>query len=166
MGLEELPQAIAQNVQDAIDQSEAEVIKDLRQDEIDVEKLRIKTEERIAERQAERDEKVAEITSNVEEYRSLLDSLFMQFNDLINTLKTPNSVPPNVDVDIETAHEDEPSNESETETDEFDEPEELVEELGSESESIVNSVNPVEENNGSEKEIGDSRRRKRKRARR
>lgn len=91
MGIEELPGVIANDIQDAIESDSQSVAKEMHEDEIALEKLRIKTEERIMERQAERDENVAEMQTGMDEMRSMFNSLLNRFDAFMNTL--PASTP-------------------------------------------------------------------------
>lgn len=89
MGIEELPNVIANDIQDAIDSADQNAAKDMHAEEIALEKMRIKTEERIMERQAERDEKVAGMQTGMDEMRSMFNSLLNRLDAFMASPTAP-----------------------------------------------------------------------------
>lgn len=88
MGIDELPQQIASQVEAAIDSTNNSTAEKMHEEEINLERARLKTEERIVERQAERDETIAATQSGVDELRSMFSSLMSRL-DSIMTSNTP-----------------------------------------------------------------------------
>lgn len=81
LNLDNLGQHISKDVELAKEHTDGSSV-DLERERIKLEEKRIRQEERIAERMAERDENVAAITTEAEHYKSLLDSFIEQFRGL------------------------------------------------------------------------------------
>lgn len=168
MGLEELPSKIASDVDAAMQSESAQIMQDAHEAELDVEKARIKAEERMNDRNAERDENVASAYSGMDEMRSMVNSLMSRVDALLNfaSSQTPsvihNEIAPEENDDDENEDE-EPENENPVASE--DVPSESPEVLTT-AESIENEVeHPVEavEKTESEIENGPIVRRGRKR---
>lgn len=166
--LENLPDEIAQTVDAAIQNDRTEASSDIERERLKLESQRIKAEERINERMAERDEHVAEIQNNAELYRGMLEQALAKFDEFfsrtapqhieVNTGDTPN-VPDN---EMVAANEDtEIPNEATAEQ----LPEE-IENVGEEVDTTANQAldNSTEIVNGGD--TGNSRRGRKKRGRR
>lgn len=174
MGIEELPEVIAQDVQAAVNSESNDAAKKMHDDEIALERLRIKTEERINERMAERDENVAEMQTGMDEMRSMFNSLLNRFDSFMNSL--PASAPV-IHTEITPSEDD--SDEDENEDENEDVPtiasEDIVPDENPEVLSAVDDIpdeveHPVEAVENAESEIVDgnksSRRGRKRRGRR
>lgn len=84
---------------------------DIERERLDLERQRIRTEERIMERQAERDEKVAEIQHDTNYYRSMLDELIGRIDNYFSGLG--NQELPPISINTEHHEESDPSPENE-----------------------------------------------------
>ena len=168
--IEELPGQIASQIDTAIQEHNTSGTIDLEKERLKLESQRIKTEERIAERMAERDEKVAETQfggqAELDQMRSMFTDLMSQLTGLIS------NATPQISVD---AHHENPeipiSSEDITDAPESseensEEPEnESVEEIGGEAENTNEPVLNTEPKDEPENETRN-RGRKRRRSRR
>jgi hypothetical protein len=167
MGLDELPNQIASDVDAALQSEAVSMQSELHEAEIDLEKARLKTEERMNDRNAERDENVAGSYSGMDEMRSMFNSLMSRVDALLNyaSSNTPSVI--HNEIAPEENDEDEDEDEIETPVASEDIPSESPEVLTA-AEKIENEVeHPVEavENTESEIENGSPSGRGRKRRR-
>lgn len=88
MGLEELPSQIAANVNDALEKEQENQNSALEHERIKLERERIKAEERINERNAERDENIVGAQNELEQYKSFFNDFFSQFGELLTRSQT------------------------------------------------------------------------------
>lgn len=145
---EEIANQISSAIESSAENTNAQI--DIEKQRLDLEKQRIKSEERIAERMAERDENVAEIQHDANYYRSMLDELFGRIDSYFNS-GISNSPPQTINVDAsdseipDAAQEDKPEN-SEPELDEGIES--IGDEESEEPEQSAPVENPPEEKNG------------------
>lgn len=172
MGIEELPQVIASDIQDAIQSDTQDSMAKMHEDEVALEKLRIKTEERINERMAERDENIAGMQTGMDEMRSMFNSLLNRFDSFMNSVAASPSI-----IHNEISPEDD-SDEDENEDEENIPPvasEDIVPDENPEVLSAVDDIpdevkHPVETVENAEEEIVDgnksTKRGRRKRGRR
>lgn len=176
MGIEELPEVIANDVQDAMNSEFNNASREMHDDEIALEKLRIKTEERIMERQAERDENVAGMQTGMDEMRSMFNSLLNRFDAFMSTVG--NSAPV-IHTEVNPSDDENDSDDDEDENENEDVPpvasEDIVPEENPEVLSVVDDIqdeveHPVETVENTEEEIvggnKSSKRGRRKRGRR
>lgn len=172
MGIDELPNQIAQDIQNAIDDTSTDAQLKMHEAEIDLERQRIKTEERISERMAERDEHIADTTAGVDELRSMFSSLMSRLDTFMN-----NNMPqvPIIHTEVNPTEDENDDDENDIESPVATEdviPEEHPEILGATvEEEIENSVeSPETEVDQLENEVVDNgkpgRNRRRKRSRR
>ena len=160
---DKLPEIIADVIHEAQESDTTGIEKDLREQELEVEKLRIKTDERINDRNAERDENIIESQLGVSEYRSMLDSLLSRVDSLLATINPA----PQQSVEIEVppvAHEDIPESEISNPIPEaVEEPEEEVEELAEDTNAELEKTESEIIPHESEPESNSIRKRGRKR---
>lgn len=86
--LEELPNQIAANVNDALEKEQENKLAELEHERIKLERERIKAEERINERNAQRDETIVGNQNELEQYKSFVNDLLSQFGQLLSQSKT------------------------------------------------------------------------------
>lgn len=171
MGLDELPSQIASDVDAAIQSEVGNMQSEMHEAEIDLEKARLKSEERMNDRNAERDENVASAYSGMDEMRSMVNSMLGRIDALLNYASSNVPSPSVIHNEIapEENDDDEDDDESEIENPVASEdiPSESPEVLTT-AENIENEIeHPVEavEKTESEVENGSPIRRGRKRRR-
>lgn len=153
----EIANQISSAIENTAESQQAQI--DLEKEHIDLERQRIKSEERIAERMAERDENIATIEHDTNYYRSMLDELFTKFDSILNSNNPANQIPQTIEIDAGHNEVPEAANEDTSEFESPEESDEAIEEIGENEEGEKPPENPIEEKN-------ESRRSRRKRGRR
>lgn len=145
--LQNLSDTLASEIRSAEESLDSDTASKMNKDALKVEEKRIAAEVQINERQAERDENIAEMQLGVQEYRNMFDEMLAKLNTLIAPPTPPDSGDIVITTPITPASEDivppETTVPPESVTPETPEqiPEEIGEDLGKEADKVEEEIN-------------------------